>query len=1027
MAFIVYRASAGSGKTYTLVRNYLLLALGHNDPAYFRHILAITFTNKAANEMKNRVLKALFEIAGNPQSGTLANDLAQNLHLTPEALQYRAETVVKTILHRYQDFSISTIDAFVARIGRSFARDLQLHQGFEITLNQQELSQQAVEWLLAQIGQDEALTETLINFSKTLAGEDKNWDIRKSLLDYTKELFRDETLDKLEALSTLKHEHLQQSRQQYLQYRQAFSNSIREIAGEMMQIIHNAGLTVADFSYNSSGFAGFIEKCLTLEQNWLLKPGARFTNVLLGSSPIPAKANKNTQSAYEGISDQLLAWGHKLNQLFEEQLPQLNLLQAIDSSLYATATMRQLREAIENVLEEQQATTLGELYHRIGLLLNDSATPYIYERMGSRYRHFLIDEFQDTSLVQWRNLAPLVDNGLAEQQFSLLVGDPKQAIYRWRSGEAGQFVQLPAPYGNQAAYASFYAQYEGRNLSDNYRSGEVIIDFNNRLFTIWSERLRTDLQPYYTDLSQHPKKAGGFVQINLLPKPAKKSKSEQENDETSEETSTLALAMQRIIAEIHALHARGFAYGDMAVLVRQNKTGALVAQHLLEAGLDVMSSDSLLMGNHLDLQLIVQCIRWLYTNDPLAEAALHQQLSHRFTSYPGTPGLFFKQNNRQWNAKKLLSLPLYSLGEHLLEIFALNKQSDPFVLALLDQMHHFSKKPATTIDAWLDWWDNKGQETAIDLPEALDAVRIMTFHKAKGLEFPVVFLPETQKSNPGNRPDWHWIKVESSPLPMAMVNLSALKEAPPAYQALYEEEKAKKELDYLNMLYVACTRATTALYLYGQSNDQPPAADSIQFSDVIRDLAGIVFDENQQAYWGQLPEQYVREEQQQQPAIQIKHTYYDWQSTLRLSTPFNPSAEEDSPVQKGRMIHQLLAGIRQLDDVPEQIRLSIAHGFLDEKAAEQLRAFTNKLRADTSLAPFFDPEAEVLNEHAIVGPGIHARPDRLVIKDQKAWVLEYKTGQPQPQHQQQLDQYLDLMEAMGYEASGRLLYFEMED
>jgi ATP-dependent exoDNAse (exonuclease V) beta subunit len=1027
MAFLVYRASAGSGKTYTLVRNYLLLALGNNDPAYFRHILAITFTNKAANEMKSRVLKALHEIAGNAQENPLANDLATSLGLSISALQYRAETVFKTILHRYQDFSISTIDAFVAKIGRSFARDLQLQQGFEITLNQQELSQQAVEWLLAQIGQDEALTETLINFSKAQTKDEKNWDIRKSLLEYTQELFRDETLEQLQALSGLEYEQLAASHQQFLQVRQSLSKQIKDIATEMMEMITHANLSVDSFSYKKTGFAGFVEKCLDDSQNWKLELNKRFAGVVAGDSPLTANANSTIVEAYASIETPLLSAAQKLLQIFEKEVPQLHLLAAIDNSLYATATMRQLRQAIEQVLDEQQATTLGELYHRIGQLLKVSATPYIYERIGNRYRHFLIDEFQDTSLVQWQNLAPLVDNGLSEQQFSLLVGDPKQAIYRWRSGEAGQFVQLPNPYGNQPAYASFITQYEGRNLSDNYRSGETIIEFNNQLFSLWSERLHPDLIPYYTALTQQPKKAGGYVQVQLLENPKKDNKkknNEPKEDESEDDYSYIDRVMPHILAEIRELYKRGFAYGDMAILVRKNKTGAVVAQRLLEAGLEVMSSDSLLMGKHLDLQLLVQCIRWLYTNDPLAEAALHQQLTQRFADYPGKPQLFFKQKDNNWQARHWLALPLYTLGERLVAFFELNKQSDPFLLALLDQMHHFSKKPEATIDAWLDWWDNKGQETAIDVPEALDAVRIMTFHKAKGLEFPVVFLPETHQANSGNKPDWKWIRPVNSPLPLAMVKLSALKGAPPAFRDLYEEEQAKKALDYLNMLYVACTRATTAMFIYGQLGAKKN--NSLQFSDVVQDLATATFEKNQ-ASWGQLPDKYQQEQKNEQPAIQIKHNYFDWQAHLRLSTPFNPTAEADSPVQRGRIIHQLLAGMRQLDDWPEQMQQFLAQGLIAEKEAEKLTSFVNNLRSDASLAPYFDPEATVLNEHALLGPGIHVRPDRLVIKDQKAWILEYKTGQPLPQHQQQLDQYLQLMEAMGYEASGRLLYFETEE
>ncbi len=1015
MAFLVYRASAGSGKTYTLVRTYLALALSGDDPAHFRHILAITFTNKAAQEMKSRIIAALAEISGQQPGdrfSSMAADLSTALELTPKALKYRAGRVFQAILHRYQDFSISTIDAFVAKIGRSFARDLRLQQGFEILLDQQQIKEQAVDLLLSRLGEDRALTKTLVAFALEQTADDKSWDIRKSLMAYCQELFKDESRVYLPLLAQLDENQLQESRKALQQRIANFEETIQAAGNVAFQIIQESGLDSSCFAGGQNGIYGFFKKCAQGDFEKITDTVRKnFDNDKWAGS----KVSKSELAVVDGLVPALRIQLTKIIDTVDTYSAEYRLYKAIRKTLYATATLGQLHEAVGQVLDEQQATTLNELYHRIGLLLADAATPFIYERLGNRYQHFLIDEFQDTSLVQWQNLAPLVDNGLSTNHSSLLVGDAKQAIYRWRSGEAGQFVNLPEPYGQQPAYPSFYNAFELHNLGDNYRSGETIIQFNNRFFRFWAEQLPAHLQSYYAALEQNPKRPGGYVSVQLLEKEKEKGKKE------------INKRVELIISQIQDLLQRGFTPGDMAVLVRSNATGTVVASALLQANLPVVSADSLLLGSHTDVQFIVHLIRWLYKDDELAEAAIKYQLSLDGT-LPNTP--LYKlllEIDTDWQKQHWLALPLYELAEQLLDFFGLNTLADPFISALLDQLHQFGQQPDATTDAWLNWWDEKGHKTAVTLPEGLHAIQVMTIHKAKGLEFPVVFLPETDPATSKLGVNSSWIPLpETLPLPIAYVNMSDLQAAPPEYAALYEEEQHKTQLDFINTIYVACTRASVALFIYAAQANTDSKASTKGFSTIFRLFKGESTATEESYTYGQLPDTYSSKNSGNDQPHSGKHPYNVWREQLRLSTKFRAADTlDDQPaLRRGRLAHQLLAKLKQPAELPSLLAAAIEAGNLSREEAEELSNVLQAKLNETAVAVYFDPNGQLLNEAAIIGPATNLRPDRVLLVGNEARVLEYKTGQPDVKHQHQLDGYLEKLREMGYQASGRLLYID---
>ncbi len=1017
MAFFVYRASAGSGKTYTLVRTYLALAMSGDDPANFRHILAITFTNKAAQEMKTRIIAALAALSGREDDArykTMGEELGAQLGLSPENLRFRANSVFESVLHRYQEFSISTIDAFVAKIGRSFARDLRLQQSFEILLDQNEIKEEAVDWLFSRLGEDGSLTETLVDFAIEQTREDKSWDIRRSLLQYCQELFRDESRVYLPLLAQMDNMQLRQGRQYIQQQIAVYGNKIRTIAQEVVSEITASGLTDSVFAGGSRGLAPFFRKTAEGDFDGLSKTAL---NALEDDKWLGSKLSISEKTEAEHLIPALRKGLLQLQEISEMEGPRIRLWLAIRNSLYATATLGQLNEAVAVVLEERQATTLSELYHRIGLLLADAATPYIYERLGNRYRHFLIDEFQDTSLLQWQNLAPLVDNGLSGGFESLLVGDAKQAIYRWRSGEAGQFVALPDPYGNQMAYPSFYNAFELRDLKDNYRSGEEIIRFNNAFFRHWAALLPAELHAYYESLEQNPQRPGGYVEVQLL-------------EEVKKKTDRITLLYEAMLPQIREMLKRGYAPGDMAILVRSNKTGSEIAAELLREGLPVISADSLLLGSHREVHQLAQFIRWLYTGDVLAEASVKIWLNTQH----GWPGDRLEDKIKSqlpdWRPEIWLALNLYELGELLMNFFGLNHKADPFLWRLLDQLHDFSRQPHATTDAWLQWWEDKGQTMAVSLPEGTNAIQVMTYHKAKGLEFPVVFLPEPdvhQPAKPGV--DGSWIQPpEETGLAVAYTQTGSLRDTPPEYAILYEQEKQKSQLDLINLVYVACTRASEALFVFGIKHNKEKPALTLNFSRIFGSFTGGDMSESSIHHYGNLPAKVVSGFESQAAAETGSHPYALWRENLRLSTRYRGAVTtQDSPaLRRGRLAHQLLAKLDYPYQLPALLLEETESGRLSAEEAAQLQQALEKLLQDTTLAPFFEPEGQVLNEAAILGPGTHLRPDRVVLVGREARVLEYKTGLPVPEHGQQLNGYLEQLRQMGYDAVGKLVYLDLQ-
>jgi ATP-dependent exoDNAse (exonuclease V) beta subunit len=823
-SFEIYKCSAGSGKTYTLVQSYLCLALKDaKDAKYFRCILAITFTNKAANEMKTRVVDALKMLAENEGKTTpLSQYLCEYLGIDADELQRRATNTLSAVLHNYSEFAISTIDSFVHRLVRSFARDLNFKQNFEIELDSNMLIEKSVDLLISQIGTNEKLSEVLVDFAKTKAENDTYWDVQRELEKFSRQLFQENSRPFVDVLNHYTPHDFEQVKTHLKNKINEFEQEIKENAAAAIDVLQQNNLSKNDFAQKEKGIGNFFYKILQQPDN---EPNTYDLKAIYDDNWY-SKANKNTDVAYriEQVKHVLSYHFEAVRTLQAEQLPDYKLYVSLLKNLHALTVLSEINTQLKSYQESKNIVHISEFNHAISQSIADQPVPYIYERLGEKYSHFLIDEFQDTSILQWQNLLPLIENALAEQQYSMVVGDGKQAIYRFRGGEVEQLASLPRIYSphlltpaQQGYQHVLNDSSQELTLNTNYRSQREIVAFNNAFFDFCNLFLPENFKNIYENVAQAhlPKKQGGLVQIEFF----------------DHETTTEAVC-QRTLDTLYQLIEDGFRLSDIAILVRGIKEGNEVAQFLVSNGIDVISSDSLLLAAHRNVRFLVSLMRLLLDDtDTVAIAEvlyfIKNDLNQPTLTEQKIIELVQSRSLAQLEAAcadlgfylptaAARKLPIYELTEQLVRSFNLHQQADAYIQGFLNLVLSFAQTENGNIHEFLDYWQEKSKNFTLTMPENAEAITLMTIHKSKGLQFPVVILPfadwETDKINANQ---YLWVNLTHNKdlaVQVALLPANQLQKTELADQ--FEEEQHKTILDNLNILYVALTRPEERLYIF---------------------------------------------------------------------------------------------------------------------------------------------------------------------------------------------------------------------
>ncbi|MBD79944.1 MAG: hypothetical protein CL840_13610 [Crocinitomicaceae bacterium] len=1017
MGLTVYKSSAGSGKTFTLVKEYLKIALKQARGSGIKSILALTFTNKAALEMRKRIVKYLYELCDENlrQESNMYELLLHDKELGYDHTELidRAKQLLHQLLHQYSLFSVSTIDRFSHGIIRTFSNELGLTNDFEIDLEVEELLRDAIENLIGRAGHDSELTDFLTRFSLDRIENDQSWRIEDEIFNSSRFIAYENADEYLEPLSKLSLTELSQIQKQLRKKVRHFEKTLLELGQQGLDLISANNLQVKDFYFGSTGgLPSYFSKLNKVSYSKL--EGARLLKTVEEDVWYTDKAEDSIKTKIDSIKDQLLNIYTQTKGVFETDYPGYVLEKAVLKNFYATALINEVYREFERLKVERNILPISDFNKLIGDIVNDQEAPFIYERIGNHYTNFLIDEFQDTSRLQWKNLMPLAENSLATNQNNLVVGDGKQAIYRWRGGEVEQFVKLPFVRGaadNEILQQriSFIKEFvQEQFLTVNYRSKRNIVQFNNRLFSTIASEKGELIQFIYKGIEQEflSNNTGGYVEVRVKDESIK-------DDETFDEFN-----LKETIQAIYGAREQGYNFGDIAILCRRNPSLIYLADKLAEEGIPIVSSEALLIDKSPGVRLLNTYLKLILDPNDKHEQLRFLFLLKRVRGIDGDPfplAQSVMKNPSRENLELITSSLGYSisfnfLGNDAYELIEqgivqlkMNSKSDEYLLAYLNIAHEYFQKNTVSLSGFLVHFEENRRKFSLDLPDGIDAVKLLTIHKAKGLEFPVVIFPFANYMYGFRQSMWLKLDGDIEGLPSFLVNKNKeINSTRFADQAREEDEHVM--LDELNILYVVCTRAIDQLHIFTSSGGRKNF--SRLFLPTLRNMEGWTTDDtfklgNKEAVIKKTNSKGLRQENNLPGMFSFPEL-----GRFNYLYPQNEGAlNGESPGILGDCVRYTLANIIGIKDIESAIERSVFKFQLDSTTSELLSGKINELISNPTIRSFFEAEDAKTEVEFIGANGTVIRPDRLVTLNGQRIVIEYETGEPSEDHKARLQDY----------------------
>ena len=1030
----VYSASAGAGKTFRLAVEYGAAALARpDDPGAFRRILGLTFTNKAAHEMKDRVLRTLQKAVelDDPFADPIAKEIALLLDIDAAELRRRAAAVLSEMLHDYGAVSLGTLDQFTHRLVRTFAIELGLPSQFEVELDDDYLLDLAVYELMSDLGTDSALTQLVLDFARANLEDDKQADVFEALKAMAKHLSKEASTD---AVAALRGWDLDRHRQLQTNLRQKATDLRARMRAAAPKLLKLLASLPAESVNRADWYASYFKK-LRKPDAKLWVPGAHVRKSLMGDPVAILKVAAQKDSALRDQAEEVVA---QMKTLLGDPLETaldgvvLDLLRRHDRS---ASVLSELARRLEDVLDRLRVQPIWKFQPLIHRELRDQPTSYLYERLGERYARFLVDEAQDTSRMQWANLWPLMEHALTGREQgagAMVVGDGKQSIYRWRGSDAEEFLDLVARAKKGDSPSDALPGLEGMSgfvaMGDNWRSRHGIVAFNNRLYTGLAAKLgQDDHRTAYADSAQNPRGAsGGYVQLRGI--------------EAEDKSEFDPAVLDALVADVRSRRAAGWSWGDMAVIMRRRAEGRMVAERFAAEGIPILSSELLAVTGSAAVQAMVALFRWmLRPGEPEREWDVLRGLRRAGVWQVGTEEwLLLGQSRRRvqdapipedfepvlrriipgWSPDVAWRLSLYEMGAYTARALGFNDDADAFVLRLLDAMLDFSKRQVNRLEAFMEEYARRAPMWSVSAPAGADAVELLTVHKAKGLEYPIVFFPWAQLDNPRFDPVWLDPRGVLGPdldlPPSALVPLTKFSSNEglldevgqrwPAYAERVRETAERAAFDDANLLYVATTRAVDELWVYfdpkkGYGGWWLQHAEAELAQGEARQLG-----ENLWA-WGAMPAP--------EAAAPAAPTWdqsivrnRDWTDTVKLARP-----RDEEPEQRfGNALHAALERIRDRRDAASAAYSAAERSQLDSAERDRL-VDTLALALDAPELADWWTATETYTERSLLHEGGVLRPDRIYRRADGRWVVaDYKTGAPQAEHEEQVRRYADLLE-----------------
>ena len=1034
--FKIYNASAGSGKTYTLVQDYLKILFTSNSLLTFRTILALTFTNKAVGEMKERIidtLKAFSDDSVFESSNSMFETIAKDLNLEPSALHEKSKVLLHTIVHNYAAFDISTIDKFNHKLIRTFAYDLKLPVNFEVELDTKTMLGKAVDKLIDKAGSDNELTRVLVDFAIEKTDDDKSWDISHDFYAIAELLISENEIPYINQLKDKTLKDFTALKKNLQQQNKEFENEVVALATTTLDLISSHGLNFEDFSRKT--LPNHFKKASEL--NFYGLYSNNLEDNLTGRTKIyTTTLDREKATTIDGLLPQFeqnyltikrLVYGSKFVKNALNNITPLSVLGAI-------------KQTLDDLKEEDNVLLISEFNAIIHKEIKEQPTPFIYERIGEKFKHYFIDEFQDTSVLQWQNLIPLVANAISGENLkgeagtAMLVGDAKQAIYRWRGGRAEQFIDLYSE-GNP-----FPVNKKVRDLPFNYRSFKTIIEFNNTFFNHISDFVFSDQQHQTIYKNAHQKSVfenEGYVELSFL----------NIGDEDKNE-----LFCEAVLKSIEKAQHNGFTLKDICIIVRGKKEGIAIAEYLSSKHYSIISSETLMLKNAPEVNFIVNLLTLAIQpkNDEvkmeflsyLAEYQLTLKDKHEFFSRYIHKDIFklfeaLKYFDYEFDFNRFLQLPIYEAIETIIRQFKLNISSNAYIQFFLDEVLDYSQKYNTSLAGFLDYWNRKKDTLSIVSPKGEEAVQIMTIHKSKGLEFPVVIFPYANQDIYFDLHPKIWFPVDKDTFngfSHLYLNLNKdFEEYNDISNTLYQDYLSELELDSINLLYVVLTRAVEQLYVISELDlDTKTQTEKLNLYSglLIHYLKSInKWQENTLTYHFGSPIRTSEAKEKNQNTISqnefISTAKEKHSLNIVTSAGYLWNTQQEKAIEKGNLIHNIMAEIKTIEDVELVLEHFKSSGKINALQYQELKVSVYNIVNHHQINPYFNPELTIYNEQDILTKdGSPIRPDRIVINSKnEVVIMDYKTGKTDSKHQEQLFDYQLVIEDMNFKVVKKILVY----
>ena len=1019
--FKLYNASAGSGKTFNLVKEYLVLLLNSEDIFFVRKILSITFTNKAVKEKKHRILDYLADFSqGNFSDKNMASLIFLETGLNKDEVQNKSLQILKNILKNYNSFEISTIDKFTQKVIKGFNYELGISNNYEIELDEKEFLDRAVDNLIDGIKEKKELLEKIISYSEFKSENQKSWDITADLQNTARLLINEQNFSEIQNLDKF---NLDDFKKLEKKLKSDFAFHImkaKEIANDILNDILEQKISFLAFSRQT--IPNYFKKIISGEIKNLYK--SKIFENLSETKLYHSKVNEIEIEKIEKIKPKIIkAFNDSKLHVYKALLCE-NIL----NNLIPLSVLNLLKDEIEKIKKEENLIPISEFNKIIHKEIKNQPVPFIYEKIGSKFSHFFIDEFQDTSKLQWNNIKPLIENSLASENSMLLIsGDPKQSIYRWRGSEVNEFLNIIKSEN------LLQCVQKTTPLKSNYRSGKAIVEFNNGLFQNICKNFPANklVQEIYKDSVQTTKtKFEGFVQVILG-----KTKL---NDELKDFYNSKTLEI------IKNVISRGFSLEDICILVRKKKEGLIISKYLIENDIPVISTDTLNISSSKEVNLIIELFRFTCKNSKsskmkilalLLDLKVIDYCKEDFLILNAEENLskILKSQKIDFELNKFKNLSIYEAVEYIINCFHLDASGTTYIISLLDFANEYNYRHNNNFSSFLELYESKEESLNVISSDNTNAVEILTIHKSKGLEFPVVIFPYADISINSDLKPKAWIDVHSnqkSSLNRAIINLNAdIKEI---NSKIYQQHKDLVEIDNLNILYVTLTRPKEELYILANEKLTRKGDENLNYfsGQIISYLKSIGnYTQQKNLFEFGVLKKKVSGKKVNEALIPNGTYFFNARSKNKIDISeknFNRWLNDiDSVTNDGTIFHNIISKITCQSEILKVLDSFYTQGKITNIQREEFKSKIKSIFNHKKLKKYFEPKYQAFNEREIITKSGKALiPDKLVFfEENKVGIVDYKTGRKNNTHKKQLNIYEEALKNMGIITLEKILIY----